>query len=145
MRLSFRNRVLSTILVAGSVGGCADGGPIPPVEHLEGGVLATFEVSGETFVAWVTSPTAIAQILDVRDGRSMANIPNGAIHEGSGLAGHNAPWSWHYDPVDFQMAEQTIELCDGRPSLVDSLLSDYLLGGRFCPWGARLVSVEDLR
>lgn len=143
--MRFRFRALSILLTVGAINGCGDGGATPPEERLEGGVLATFEVSGETFRAWVTSTTAIAEILDVRDGRSMANIPNGAIHAGQGLADHNAPWSWHYDPTDFQMAESTIEVCDGRPSLVDSLLSDYLLVGRFCPWGARLVSVEDLR
>ena len=138
-------RTLTAVTVCLLALACAVGSPMPPNETLEGGVLATFEVSGEAFHAWVTSPTAIAQILDVRDGRSSATIPNGAIHAGAGVASHNHPWSWHFDPTDFQMAESTIELCDGRPSLVDSLLEDYLHGGRFCPWGARLVSVEDLR
>jgi len=43
------------------------------------------------------------------------------------------------------MADATIEVCDGRPSLVDSLLEDYVAVGRFCPWGAELVSIEDRR
>jgi hypothetical protein len=43
------------------------------------------------------------------------------------------------------VAENTIEVCDGRPSLVDALLEDYLRVGRFCPWGAELVSIEDRR
>lgn len=41
------------------------------------------------------------------------------------------------------MAEVTIELCDGTPSLVEADL-DYWLNavGRFCPWSAELVSVD---
>jgi hypothetical protein len=139
-------RKIRWLTVAGVLlGGACGGGSSAPVERLEGGILATFEVSGEAFRAWVTAPDAIDEILAVRDGLSAATIPNGAIHEGPGIAGHNQPWAWHFDPIDLQMAESTIELCDGRPSLVDSLLDDYLHVGRFCPWGARLVLVEDLR
>ena len=116
-----------------------------PEDLLEGGVLATFVVSQEQFHVWVTNPETIQQIFDLRDGLSTANIPNGALHEGQGLGDHNAPWTWHLDPSDIAMAEATIEICDGRPSLVDSLLPDYLTVGRFCPWGAELVSVQDLR
>ena len=28
---------------------------------------------------------------------------------------------------------------------VDALLEDYLAVGRFCPWGAELVSIDDRR
>ena len=106
-----------------------------PEDLLEGGVLATFRVSEEEFHVWVTNEVTIQQILDLRDGRSTANIPNGTLHEGPGRADHNAPWTWHLDPIDIEMADATIEVCDGRPSLVDSLLDDYLTVGRFCPWG----------
>ena len=116
-----------------------------PEDPLEGGVLATFRVSQEEFQAWVTNQETIQQIFDLRDGTSTANIPNGALREGQGQAGHNAPWTWHLDPIDIVMADLTIEVCDGRPSLVDSLLSDYLTVGRFCPWGAELVRVQDFR
>jgi len=45
------------------------------------------------------------------------------------------------DPADIEMAEFTIELCDGRPSIVESNLDEWIeVVGRFCPWGARLVS-----
>ena len=116
-----------------------------PEDLLEGGVLATFRVSQEEFRVWITNETTIQQILDLRDGTSLANIPNGALHEGQGRADHNAPWIWHLDPIDIDVAESTIEVCDGRPSLVDSLLEDYLTVGRFCPWGAELVGVQDFR
>lgn len=102
-------------------------------------------MSGEEFRVWVVNEGTIEDILDLRDGTSLANIPNGRIHIGQGPASHNAQWTWHLDAMDIEMAESTIEVCDGRPSLVDSLLDDYLAVGRFCPWGAELVSVEDRR
>lgn len=116
-----------------------------PVDELTGGALATFQVSGEQFHVWVTNEAVIEQIFDLRDGVSNANIPNGILHTGPGVADHNAPWLWHLDAVEIEMAENTIEVCDGRPSLVDALLEDYLRVGRFCPWGAELVSIEDRR
>jgi hypothetical protein len=128
-----------------AVSAACSSGPTEPGETLEGGVLATFTVSGESFHVWTTNAQTIQAIFDLRDGLSTANIPNGALRLGQGLGNHNEPWAWHLDPVNIEMAEATIELCDGRPSLVDSLLDDYLIGGRFCPWGAELVEVVDLR
>lgn len=125
------------------VAACGDD-PTSP-DDLEGGILATFEVSGEEFHVWVTSDAAIDQILALRDGTSEANIPNGVLRVGPGAGQHNAPWSWHLDAEEIEMAENAIEVCDGRPSLVDELLEDYLEVGRFCPWGAELVSVDDRR
>ncbi len=125
------------------VAGCGDDPTFP--SELQGGVLVTFQVEAEQFKLWVTNEATIQQILSLQDGTSSANIPNGALHEGQGRADHNAPWLWHLDPIDIEMAESTVEVCDGRPSLVDSLLDDYLTVGRFCPWGAELVEVQDFR
>ncbi len=133
----------SILILLALVLGC--GTATGPGDSLHGGVLATFEVSGERFRAWVTNEDTIQEIFDLRDGVSTANIPNGAIRRGSGPDRYNAPWAWHFDAADIDMAESTIEVCDGRPSLVDDLLEDYLHVGRFCPWGARLVAVDDRR
>jgi hypothetical protein len=38
-------------------------------------------------------------------------------------------------------AEATIELCDGRPSMVEREGPSYA-NGWFCPWGARVMRVE---
>lgn len=126
-----------------ALAGC-DGSSTEP-DELSGGVLATFQVSGEEFQVWVTNPETIQQIFALRDGTSSASIPNGALHEGPGRADHNAPWAWHLDPEEIEMADATIEVCDGRPSLVEEMLEDYLDVGRFCPWGAELLDVEDFR
>lgn len=113
---------------------------------LTGGVLATFEVTGETFKAWVTNPQTVQQLFDLRDGKSNANIPNGRILAGAGRGGHNAPWSWHLDPVDINMAEAAIEVCDATPSYVEANRSYFIdVVGRYCPWSARLVELVDYR
>ncbi|MCK6432946.1 MAG: hypothetical protein HUU30_18490 [Burkholderiaceae bacterium] len=60
-------------------------------------------------------------------------FPAGPIAAGNG--GVNLAWGWHYSDAD--LAEMSIELCDGRPSMVQADLV-YWLGTvkRFCPWGA---------
>lgn len=118
----------------------------PTPNPLAGGVLVTFDVDGEVFRVWVTNPATIEQIIALRDGKSQANIPNGAIREGPGQGNHNAPWSWHLDPEEIEMAEMTIELCDGRPTYVEENLAEFVnTVGRYCPWSARLVEVQDYR
>ncbi len=120
-------------------------GGLPPSEDLDEGVLATFDVDGEVFQVWVTNPQTAQQILDLAAGESMANIPNGVILRGPGAAEHNLPWSWHLDPEQIEMAEMTTEVCDGQPSYVEEHLDEFVDSvGRYCPWGARLLSVEVL-
>ena len=115
----------------------------PPSGGLSGGVLATFDVNGEAFRVWVTNPRTIQQLLGLASGAGAANIPNGRIQRGPGLADYNLPWSWHLDPEDIEMAEMTAEVCDGTPSYVEAHLDEFVdTVGRYCPWSARLVSVD---
>jgi len=121
-------------------------GDDPVAPDLQGGVLATFTDADEEFHVWVTKESTIEQLFALRDGESRANIPNGPLLRGPGPGDHNDPWSWHYDPARVQMAELTIEICDGRPSFVEDNLDAFVEDvGRYCPWGAELVSVEDFR
>jgi hypothetical protein len=39
-------------------------------------------------------------------------------------------------------AEATIELCDGRPSDVERQGTNFG-GGRFCPWNATIVRIDE--
>ena len=114
--------------------------------QLAGGVLVTFNVESEQFKIWITKETTIQQVLDLRDGKSNANIPNGALRRNSGKDNYNAPWSWHVDPEEIEMAESTIEACDGLPSFIEDDI-DYWVDNvsHFCPWSANLSSVEDFR
>lgn len=115
-------------------------------DALAGGILATFAVGDEQFRVWVTNPATIEQILALQAGTSTASIPNGVIHYGSGAGGHNAPWSWHLDPEQIEMADFTTEVCDAAPSYVEENLDEFVeVVGRYCPWGATLVTVEDYR
>ena len=111
---------------------------------LRDGILATFDVAGERFRVWVTNRRTIEQIRDLQKGTSQATIPNGRILRGRGAGRHNRPWHWHLDPRNIEMAENAIEVCDARPSYVEEN-RDYFVDqvGRYCPWSARLVDVED--
>ncbi|MEZ5318076.1 MAG: hypothetical protein R2752_11800 [Vicinamibacterales bacterium] len=130
-------------LVAGPACGSS---PTSPTFGLSGGVLATFAVDQVRFRVFVTDPTAIDQLLALRQGTSRASIPNGRILRGPGAGGHNAPYSWHLDDRDIELAETAIELCDGSPRYVESHVADYVdTVGRYCPWGAALVTLVDLR
>ena len=129
---------IRALLLGLLLGACVDSG-VPR------GVLATFEVGGETFRVLVTNEATIQQLFDLRDGLSTASIPNGVLRTGPGAAAHNMPWSWHLDGEEIEMAELAIEACDGTPSIVEDDLAGYLAVGRFCPWGATLVSLEDFR
>jgi len=111
---------------------------------LRGGILATFDVVGEQYRIFITNEETIEQVFALQRGESQANIPSGGLV--AGQVAYNRPWSWHIHPEDVHMAEMTIELCDGTPSLVEADL-DYWLNTvkRFCPWGAKLIDVQDYR
>ena len=58
----------------------------------------------------------------------------------AGDGGFNSPWSWHLDPATIEVPDLAIEVCDGRPSMVEADLPYWLSSVKaFCPWGARVV------
>lgn len=116
----------------------------PMFPDLEGGILVTFDVQGEQYRIFITNENTIDQVFALRAGESSAGIPSGKLLRGQ--VDYNEPWSWHIDSEDIVMAEVTIELCDGLPSHVEGNL-DYWVDtvGRFCPWTAELVEIEDYR
>lgn len=99
------------------------------------------EVSGEEFIVQVTDAGQIAE-LEARMASGAEGVINGSIRPGNG--GFNAPWSWHMDPATVAAPDLAIEVCDGRPSMVEADL-DYWLEtlGQFCPWGATVVERLD--
>jgi hypothetical protein len=90
-------------------------------------------VAGETFVMRAVDAETVRLARENLAGRD-AHFPIGPLRRGNG--GFNAPWSWHLDPGEVRMTEAAIEVCDGRPSYVESHLDDY---PTYCPWGARVV------
>jgi len=137
--------VMGSVAVAGMVfAGCTSA--TAPAKELQGGVLATFRSTNQTFKVFVTKPATIAALYALQRGEATASIPNGRIHRGSGTGAHNAPYSWHLDPTDIDMADVTIELCDGSPSYVQANIAEYVdVIKRYCPWGATLVGLQDFR
>ena len=91
--------------------------------------------ASEAFRVITSSPELIAQAraqlaLTVSERHLFASGP---IRAGDG--GHNTGWSWHF--TDVTLVEASIELCDGRPSMVEADLNYWLNTVQsFCPWGS---------
>jgi hypothetical protein len=98
--------------------------------------LVTFAVAGETFRVSLTSSDQVAAARAAQSG-GRARIPNGRIVPGMQV---NVGWSWHLEDVMF--AEVAIEVCDGRPSDVERQGTGFG-GGRFCPWTATIIRIEE--
>lgn len=114
--------------------GCAD--PTVP----DDGAIFVLEVSGEEFRALVHDPEVVAA-LDARRASGLEGVVSGTLVEGDG--GFNAPWSWHWSPETVHVPDLAIELCDGRPSMVEADLTYWLDAvGQFCPWGATVEERE---
>jgi hypothetical protein len=95
-------------------------------------------VGEEIFVVRTTRAEVAARARDSLAGRSRL-FPAGPLEQGDG--GFNRPWSWHHDPERVDFVEAAIEVCDGRPSYVETHLEDFLALG-YCPWDGRVVSVR---
>ena len=120
------------LLLAAGQAGCESTSPATPSSR----ALVTFQVSGEQFRVQLSSKDQVDAARRAQQGGA-ARIPNGRIITGTR---ENTNWSWHLEDVTF--AEVTIELCDGRPSDVERAGVQYG-GGRFCPWGASVVSIVE--
>lgn len=130
---STRLRTMAVALtMTAALAGCGADSPTAPGD----GTIATIRVSGETFRVLLTTDEQVAAARAALAG-GRASIPNGRIVSGTQV---NIGYSWHLEDVQF--AEATIELCDGRPSMVEAAGGPAFGGGRFCPWGAKVVAVE---
>lgn len=97
--------------------------------------VAVIRVGDEAFRIALTTPELVEAAKAARAGTG-PTIPNGRIVAGTQV---NAGYSWHLEDVEF--VDVTIELCDGRPSMVEQQGTSFG-GGRFCPWGAEVVAVN---
>ena len=62
----------------------------------------------------------------------------------TGNAGYNYDWSWHFIESGWDMAEISMELCDGVPSYVEDNLWYWLLYVEyFCPWVSYVLQEID--
>lgn len=123
---------LAALLVAlpAAAAGCGDS-PTEP----SGPAIAAIRVVDEVFRIELTTE-ALEQAARAAMNKTGPTIPNGRIVAGTGV---NVGYSWHLEDVEF--VEVTIELCDGRPSDVERAGTSFA-NGRYCPWGAEVISVE---
>jgi hypothetical protein len=121
------------LLLASCGGDVASVRPTPAQEFV-------IEVEGEHFRLRTSNP-ATASALDARRRAGTLGVVAGRIVRGDG--GFNAPWSWHLDPLSIDVPQVSIELCDGRPSMVQADL-DYWVDtvGMYCPWAARVYDAQ---
>src|SRR5688500_12606545 len=122
-------RLTLALLLASCGGDVASMRPTPAQEFV-------VEVEGERFRLRTSNP-ATASALDQRRRSGTPGVVAGRLMRGDG--GFNTPWSWHLDPLSIEAPDAAIELCDGRPSMVQSDL-DYWVDTvhSFCPWSARV-------
>lgn len=128
--MKFLSVLLTGLVLA--VGACAD------AAAPGSGALFRVEVSGESFTVSVVDEAVIAEAERRIREENGVGIVIGTLARGDG--GFNQPWSWHLLPMTVQIADFSIELCDGRPSMVEADL-DYWVDTvkQFCPWGGRLM------
>jgi hypothetical protein len=95
-----------------------------------------FDQTGtEDFIAKTSDPELIDKIT-----AELQNPPDqrflhihGRIDRGNNA--YNLDWSWHFIPGEWDLAEMSIEVCDGTPSYVEENLDEWLsMQDAFCPW-----------
>lgn len=135
MRASKRTFTLLAVVVALLVS-CSSSGTAPE--------LVTYVFQHRTdpgaegqFVVRTSDPRVIAtarQQLKLPPEQRKLHI-NGLLAAGDG--GYNAPWHWRIKDNNWDFAEVSIELCDGRPRYVEDDL-DYWVNNvkSFCPWSS---------
>jgi hypothetical protein len=121
-----------------TVGATANADEARPAAAAPKAIVGTFNVvDAETFKVKFTDPADIERAKVVLAGDENPH-PIGRIVYGK--SDINAPWSWHLAEAGW--ADVSTEVCDGLPSDVEErkLTSEY-----FCPWGAKLVKIEEIR
>lgn len=98
-------------------------------------IIATFDVSGETFRVRFTDPEQIGYVRQTAAG-TMTRFPAGVIVWDETEV--NIGYSWHLERA--RMVEAAIEVCDGRPH---DLVRDSWSPPTYCPWGAEIVAIVD--
>jgi hypothetical protein len=121
-------RALSVLALLLIGPGCS--GPTSPSNAAE----FLIDVVGERFVLRTTHAQTI-QLAEANLRGENTSFPLGPLRAGNG--GFNQPWTWHMDPAATRFVEVAIEVCDGRPSYVETHQAEY---GTYCPWGAKVIA-----
>ena len=123
---------LSAMLV-----GCGGTAPSGQPAATPGGAVVTVRVAdAEEYRLRLTDPDDIAIAQKLLAGEAAPNIPNGRVVRGQPDV--NVGYSWHIDPASVEFAHTTTEVCDGRPSAVET---HVITSDRYCPWSAKVVAI----
>ncbi len=92
-----------------------------------------------SFVASTTNPDVIALAREelTRSADERTLYIQGRVAEGDG--GLNEGWDWHFVPNEWELVDESVEICDADPEFIDATLLDWVEKiGRYCPRAARL-------
>ena len=117
--------------------------------NAETAYFSIVEVSGpprvypNEFILGVTDPVTIAEL---RHEIAFGNAPKPFIVTGIAKKGrrpYNYAWNFHVVPATVRVANVQVEVCSATPEYVsdhvDQIGTDFLPGGQWCPWSARVV------
>ena len=97
----------------------------------------TIQVIDETFRVQINDSTMAAEAERMLSTGDIRNI-DGPLRAGNG--DFNAPYPWHLDPDSITFSDATIEVCDGRPSMIEDDLEYWLNSVKaYCPWGVKVI------
>lgn len=123
--------------------GCGEADPV----REPAGVRVVFALRGappeESFVAFTEDAAVIGRVeAELRLPPAERRLfVSGTIARGDG--GVNSPWHWHFVPGAWDLVEVAVEVCDGRPSDVESDPDHWVdKVGAFCPWSSYVVQVD---
>ena len=127
-------RLLALGLVAAALTSCSDAGT-----GVGSGATFVVVVGSEQFRVLIDDEQLITQARRMITGAEPQKIVNGELDNGDG--GFNTGYRWHMKPSTVSFADLTIELCDGRPSDIESNLNYWInTVKRYCPWGGQIVA-----
>jgi hypothetical protein len=102
--------------------------------------LIRFQIGSETLTVWINNDEFIQEAQRLRDAGEQ-RVPSFSLLDGIDC---DPQWTWHVDPAGAAFADVTIEVCDGLPSHIENDKRYWLETlGTYCPWSARVVSVDD--
>jgi hypothetical protein len=134
-----KHRTVSTCLLAlalALLAACSAGDAAPPAAD---GLTVRFATPAGDFVTIITDEESLTRLEGAQPGDHVG-IPNGILRPGDG--GVNVGHDWHI--VDVELADMTMEVCDGTADYVDDLGYERFLdehGDRFCPWSATVLEI----
>jgi len=135
MTMTYSKLIRSAVAIASVVSAAAC---TETVGLTQGGVFVV-AVGQEQFRVRIDNALLANQARRMMTRQDQQRIINGELDRGDG--GFNTGYGWHMKPATIQFADVTTEVCDGRPSDVQSDITYWVdTVKRYCPWSGRFVS-----